>query len=345
MLLLDAPGGEDASDVLHLVATTTVVAMALEAAPDERHHVAEALMLDLVDGSQVVDVLGRARRAGADLSRGAVAACVLDAGGYAHRVRAALLDAFPAALVLVRGQRVDALLPRADEAAALRLAARVHPLGALALSPFEPDPEMLGRALREAALAAALPATAADALEGTYRLLLRLASDHPAELARFHRATIGVIAEHDAEHGTSILETLVAYLDNDCNMNATAAAIYAHRHTIAYRLERVHELTGLDPLRREGRERLGLGLKTAALLRGLSSSTASRASQATPKATNRTDVTSSLTPAASSSVRLLVMMIRLPTLSPSTCAGSARTSQAAIGAASRPPTTSAPTQP
>jgi PucR family transcriptional regulator, purine catabolism regulatory protein len=95
---------------------------------------------------------------------------------------------------------------------------------------------------------------------------LRLASDHPAELARFHAETVGAIADYDAEHGTAILETLVAYLDNDCNMNATATAIFAHRHTIAYRLERVHELTGLDPLRREGRERLGLGLKTAALL-------------------------------------------------------------------------------
>jgi PucR-like helix-turn-helix protein len=86
------------------------------------------------------------------------------------------------------------------------------------------------------------------------------------ELARVPAATVGAIADYDAEHGTAILETLVAYLDNDCNMNATATAIFAHRHTVAYRLERVHELTGLDPLRREGRERLGLGLKTAALL-------------------------------------------------------------------------------
>jgi len=44
-------------------------------------------------------------------------------------------------------------------------------------------------------------------------------------------------------------------------MNATASAIYAHRHTVAYRLERVKELTGLDPLLSEDRERLGLGLK------------------------------------------------------------------------------------
>jgi DNA-binding PucR family transcriptional regulator len=44
-------------------------------------------------------------------------------------------------------------------------------------------------------------------------------------------------------------------------MNATAAAIFAHRHTVAYRLERILELTGLDPMLSEHRERLGLGLK------------------------------------------------------------------------------------
>ena len=38
-------------------------------------------------------------------------------------------------------------------------------------------------------------------------------------------------------------------------------AIYAHRHTVAYRLDRVRELTGLDPTQSEDRERLGLGLK------------------------------------------------------------------------------------
>jgi DNA-binding PucR family transcriptional regulator len=49
-------------------------------------------------------------------------------------------------------------------------------------------------------------------------------------------------------------------------MNATAAGIYAHRHTVAYRLERVRELTGLDPSVSEDRERLGLGLKAYRIL-------------------------------------------------------------------------------
>ena len=57
-----------------------------------------------------------------------------------------------------------------------------------------------------------------------------------------------------------------AYFANDCNMNATARAIYAHRHTVAYRLERVRELTGLDPAATEDRERLGLGLKALRLI-------------------------------------------------------------------------------
>jgi sugar diacid utilization regulator len=44
-------------------------------------------------------------------------------------------------------------------------------------------------------------------------------------------------------------------------MSATATAIHAHRHTVAYRLERVRDLTGLDPMQSEDRERLSLGLK------------------------------------------------------------------------------------
>jgi hypothetical protein len=272
VLLLDGPGGHEAGDVLHLAATSTVVAMALDAAPEDRRHAAESLLADLLDGSAGIDVLGRARRAGTDLSAGAAAAHVRRSGGYGHRIRAAVLDAFPTALVLQRGERLDALLPQRDEGmdAALALARRLEPIAVVALAPFEPDPDRLGRALREAALAATVlergRATPADVLDGTHRLLLRLASDHPAELGRFHAATVGAIADYDTLHGTSILSTLIAYLEHDCNMNATAAAIYAHRHTVAYRLERVHELTGLDPLRQEGRERLGLGLKTAALV-------------------------------------------------------------------------------
>ena len=114
VLLLDARATDAAGDVLHLAATSTVVALALDAAPEDRRRAGERLLADLLDGVEDVDVLGRAHRAGADLSRGAIAACAPHVSGYGHRVKAALLNAFPTALVLQRGERVDALLPGAD---------------------------------------------------------------------------------------------------------------------------------------------------------------------------------------------------------------------------------------
>ena len=119
-------------------------------------------------------------------------------------------------------------------------------LPAFALAPLELDPERLGAALREAALAAAAveagATTAADALGGSFRLLVRLASEQPGELRRFAASTVGPLED------VAVVEHAEAYFAHDCNMNATATAIYAHRHTVAYRLERVHDLTGLSPL-------------------------------------------------------------------------------------------------
>ncbi|MGZ6672597.1 MAG: PucR family transcriptional regulator [Solirubrobacteraceae bacterium] len=74
------------------------------------------------------------------------------------------------------------------------------------------------------------------------------------------------IVRYDDQYRTDLVGTLESYLEQNCNMNATAAAIYAHRHTVAYRLERVKELTGLDQMLYEDRERLGLGLKAYRLI-------------------------------------------------------------------------------
>ena len=46
----------------------------------------------------------------------------------------------------------------------------------------------------------------------------------------------------------------------------TAADLFAHRHTIRYRLDRVKELTHLDVDKSEDRERLTLGIKSMQLL-------------------------------------------------------------------------------
>jgi DNA-binding PucR family transcriptional regulator len=91
-------------------------------------------------------------------------------------------------------------------------------------------------------------------------------ASHPEEVQDFYDATIAPLARHDAQYRTELVHTLQAYLDANCNMNATATAVYAHRHTVSYRLERVRELTGLDATRAEDREPLGIGLKIHRIL-------------------------------------------------------------------------------
>ena len=102
---------------------------------------------------------------------------------------------------------------------------------------------------------------------GTYRLLFRVLASHPEEVKSFFEDTIAAVVRYDEQYATDLLGTLEAYLAQNCNMNATAQAIYAHRHTVSYRLERVRELTGLDPFTSEDRERLGLGLKAYRIIK------------------------------------------------------------------------------
>jgi len=95
----------------------------------------------------------------------------------------------------------------------------------------------------------------------TYRLLFRVLASHPEEVRSFFEDTVAPIVRYDEQYSTDLVGTLSSYLSSNCNMNATAQSIYAHRHTVSYRLDRIRELTGLDPLTSEDRERLGLGLK------------------------------------------------------------------------------------
>jgi len=66
---------------------------------------------------------------------------------------------------------------------------------------------------------------------------------------------------YDESYGSELVTTLETFLEHNGATGAAASALYVHRHTIAYRLERVKELSGLDPMQTEDRERLGLGLK------------------------------------------------------------------------------------
>lgn len=101
---------------------------------------------------------------------------------------------------------------------------------------------------------------------GTYKLLFRVLQENPDELESFYEETLRPVVLYDSRYSTELVQTLVTYLGNDASTVRTASDLYAHRHTIRYRLDRVSELTGLDVDKSEDRERLTLGIKAMQLL-------------------------------------------------------------------------------
>ena len=101
---------------------------------------------------------------------------------------------------------------------------------------------------------------------GTYKLLFRVLQEDPDELENFYKETLAPVVAYDSRYGTELVHTLTTYLGNDASTVKTASGLFAHRHTIRYRLDRVGELTGLDVDKSEDRESLTLGIKVMQLL-------------------------------------------------------------------------------
>jgi sugar diacid utilization regulator len=280
LLLGDREPPAHALEFLHVAAVACLTEVAVEEARLEVEQNLRGSFLEELRGRDDLDadeVLRRAARLGCDLSRGAVALCAELSSDRPRHVVATIAGEHPGALAQhMEGGgsgRVYALLPavggadaQATLAAARRLAARLQRHGTVGVSSFYGDVADLGRAIQEAELVldvlrrSDVPISE-DIGTGTYRLLFRVLASHPEEVRSFYEDTVAPLVAYDAQYSTDLVGTLSAYLERNCNMNATASAIYAHRHTVAYRLERVKELTGLDPLLSEDRERLGLGLK------------------------------------------------------------------------------------
>lgn len=99
---------------------------------------------------------------------------------------------------------------------------------------------------------------------GVYRLLYTFR--HSKELAEFCEETLAPLTDYDAKNGTSLVETLEMYLRCDASLGAAAEALYLHRNSLAYRLRRIAELTGLNLDNLEDRFRLQLALKARRLV-------------------------------------------------------------------------------
>jgi sugar diacid utilization regulator len=275
-------------DLDEVLRAAAVAALAEVAATDARDRLADevrgGVLEDLRSGAiEPEEIMRRAARLGCDLDYGAVVLAAEIRSGKPRFAAAVITSEWDGAvaepldgdllLALLPGREGEGEAERALERAR-RIAGRRRGHGPAAFSSYCADPGDLCRAVREAELALEVIARderLADQLQdgiagGVYRLLFRALASSPEEVRSFYADTVEPLVEHDRQYRTDLLGTLEAYLANDCNTNATARAVYAHRHTVAHRLDRVRELSGLDPSIGEDRERLGLGVKAYRIL-------------------------------------------------------------------------------
>ena len=97
---------------------------------------------------------------------------------------------------------------------------------------------------------------------GPYRVLAEVAPDAaPEDLLH-----PGLPRLFELQSKESLVATLETYLDHACDTKLTAEALFLHRASLYYRLQRIEELTGASLKSGEDRLTLHLGLKLAWLL-------------------------------------------------------------------------------
>ena len=248
---------------LHLAAVASLTEVALgHAAGGTGPTLRASLLEDLRSGRarDAHDVGRRAARMGCDLTHGAVVVAA-ELGTGSPRLLASIAGDHPGVLAEAAGRRVLALLPAGEGgpgaavAGARRLAGRLQRHGPAGVSGFCPGAGQLWRAAEEAELLVELRCRwplAGDA---------QLPPGGPRELERFLDATVGPLRRYDEQYRTELVRTLRAFLDEGGDVGTAAAALHTRAHTVAYRMERIEELTRLDARCADDAERLALGLR------------------------------------------------------------------------------------
>lgn len=79
---------------------------------------------------------------------------------------------------------------------------------------------------------------------GIYSLLFSI--DDEKSLQRYYKTYLGKLMEYDELNNTELCRTLDVYLRKNQNANLTAEALYIHRNTLRYRLDKIKSLLDDD---------------------------------------------------------------------------------------------------
>ena len=83
----------------------------------------------------------------------------------------------------------------------------------------------------------------------------------PALVDRFVTQTLGPLIEYDSRRKGELIKTLEAYFAADGSVKMAGERLFAHPHTVTYRLKQIEKLTGWSLRDPEDKLRLQLGLR------------------------------------------------------------------------------------
>jgi DNA-binding PucR family transcriptional regulator len=84
-----------------------------------------------------------------------------------------------------------------------------------------------------------------DAVSSLLLQLRDVTSADPAA-AELARMLVAPLAREDAQRGNNLVATLRAYYTCAARVDRTASALFLHRNSVRYRLDRIRTLLGLD---------------------------------------------------------------------------------------------------
>ncbi|MDQ4025779.1 MAG: helix-turn-helix domain-containing protein [Actinomycetota bacterium] len=221
------------------------------------------------------DVLARAHNFGYDLSLSYVALVGCGPPDDARKeatvlAAAAGIASFVSAdpIVLQKAEQTIALLPAEPFAepgvAPYKLVAELGGGWRFGAGGPEPGLEGIRRAYLEAREALEI-GTALGLKEPVYvfddLLLYHFLRIEPPLVERFVRQMLGPLVEYDEKRKGELVKTLEAYFDADASVKLAGEALFAHPHTVTYRLKQIEKLTGWSLREPEDKLRLQLALR------------------------------------------------------------------------------------
>jgi GGDEF-like domain/PucR C-terminal helix-turn-helix domain len=248
----------------------------------EQERARREFLADLLYGTDASpeDILRRAHSFGYDLSLRYIA--LVGLGPTGGRGTEAIVAAATASvaresaadpIVLQRGDHTIALVP-ADPATDLttmpeKVVSELDGEWLFGVGGPEPGLEGIRRAYLEAR--EALEIGIALRLEGAvYRfddlLMYHFLRSEPALVGRFVDETLGALIDYDKRRKGELVKTLDAYFRADGSVKLAGEALFAHPHTVTYRLKQIEGLTGWSLRSPEDKLRLHLALRAHSLV-------------------------------------------------------------------------------